>query len=234
MSNDIESEIDDIIDNFDLKPITDGLGFHHSIKDEKEVKINLRNQTKSLKNELETRISQLDTNKSDTKVNMGDLAPFYADVAADTPTEETTLDLEKEVSTIKQEASLTFRLCAWFIDITILLTTILVIFTAIIFFAELPLEFFNIFMVSDELFISFIALSFMFYNFYFSFFDKTSFSTIGKRLMNLRVVRINGQNISYIQAFLRSCLTIVSLPLLGLPLILKFQDKITDTQVIED
>ena len=235
MSESIENEIDNLIDNFYLKPITDGLGFHHSIKDEKEIKISLKQSSKALNNEFETRLNQMNISTEDkTSVNMGELAPFYADTTEVKVEPQQILELAtKEIQeTINEiDASLPMRFCAWFIDLSILLTTMLVTFTSIIYFSELPMEIINVFMVSDELFMSFTLLSLMFYTFYFSFFDKTSFSSVGKRVLNLKVIGIKG-NISLVQAFTRVSLTLVSVALLGLPLFLKLQDKMTDTRVV--
>jgi hypothetical protein len=237
MSDSIETEIDDLINNFDLKPITDGLGFHHSIKDEKEIRSSLKQNSVALNNEFETRLNNMNIKTEDTSsVNMGELAPFYADNTEVKPEVEQVIDLasvELEETIEDVDASLPLRFCAWFIDLSILLTTLLVTFTSIIYFSDLPMEIINIFMISDELFMSFTCLSLMFYTFYFSFFDKTSFSSIGKRVLNLKVVGIKG-NISLIQAFTRVCLTLVSIALLGLPLILKMQDRMTDTRVVNN
>lgn len=238
MSDSIENEIDSIIDNFDLKPITDGLGFHHSIKDEKEVKVSLKQKSVSLNNEFENRLNQMNTQTEEkSSVNMGELAPFYADTELVTPKPEQIVDLasgievEDDLSQQVSDASLPIRFTAWLIDISILLTSMLVTFTSIIYFADLPMEILNIFMISDELFMSFVSLTLMFYTFYFSFFDKTSFSSIGKRVLNIKVIGTRN-NITLLQAFARVCLSIVSIALLGLPLLLRIHDNMTDTRVV--
>ena len=76
-----ENDIERLIDDFDFKPITDGLGFHHSIQNKKDVKVNLKKQSMDLQSELEQRISHMTAQKSENQssVNMGELAPFYGD-----------------------------------------------------------------------------------------------------------------------------------------------------------
>lgn len=228
-----DSEIDDLIDNFELKPITDGLGFHHSLKEKKEVTLNLKSQSDSLQNDIQKRISHLDkpeVSKNVNSVNMGELAPFYS-ANLDTPiAKEINLEVREEVS--YSEPSISIRLCAWSIDVFVLITIMMVTFTGMMYFSKLPMESLNVFMISDELFISLMLITTMFYVFYFSFLDKTSYSTVGKRLMDIKVVSTDGA-MSLTQAFFRSCFTLISIPLLGLPLILKIHDKITDTMIVE-
>jgi hypothetical protein len=45
---DQDKEIDELLENFDFKPITEGLGFHHSLKETKEIKTNLAEQKRAL------------------------------------------------------------------------------------------------------------------------------------------------------------------------------------------
>ncbi len=234
-----DHEIDDILDNIDFKPITKGLGFHHSLKEQKEVKVNLKRQSESLKNEIETRMNQLNIADSQTNkpnaVNMGELAPFYTETITETKVQETNLFTESEevaVAYEDNEASMGMRASAWLIDFTILISLMLVTFTAIIYFADLPMEFINTIMVSDDLAISFLVITTMFYIFYFSFFEKTNFSTPGKNIMGLKVKSFSSKNVSLFQSFARSILGIISLPLLGLPMLLKLHDKFTDTIVV--
>ena len=79
MNNDIEIDIDKIFDQSNnIKPLTEGLGFHHSLKDEKKVKI--KQTSKTLDSELRQRarqMSQNTTNNFGDKATMGDLSAFY-------------------------------------------------------------------------------------------------------------------------------------------------------------
>ncbi len=231
--SDLENEIDDIIDNFDLKPITKGLGFHHSLKEKKEIQIDLKQQSKALQNELETRLSQLNLEKAEANKahDMGELAPFYA--STDT-VKETDLNLLLGTSTSLnyQEASTFTRAVAWLIDCSIIVTLMLTIFSAIIYFSNIPMDVFNVVMVSENLFQSFALISAMFYIFYFSFFEKTIFSTPGKNILNIRVQSVK-ENFTLTQSFMRSILGLGSILMLGLPLLLKVHDKLTDTIVVQ-
>lgn len=78
------------------------------------------------------------------------------------------------------------------------------------------------------IFINILLFSFM-YIFYFSILDIDQ--TIGKSFLKLRVKDINQQRVDLKATFLRSVITLFSFPLLGLPLFLDFQSRITETVV---
>ena len=74
-NNDIESIFDG---DLDFKPLTKGLGFHHSVKDKKEVSQSLIQKSMELKSDLESRATILNNNSNHAiSTNMGDLSPFY-------------------------------------------------------------------------------------------------------------------------------------------------------------
>ena len=238
MKNEKDTEIDNLIDNFDFKPITEGLGFHHSLKDEKEIRVDLQKQSKLLKSEFETRTESLQSKSVNLAVaptaNMGDLSPFY-----ETPKTIQTKTIlteifedEVEDEVVAVEASLNSRFYAWAIDFLVLVSVLTLTFASIIFFAELPLEVLNIFMVSSEIPESFLAIFLLFFLFYFTFLDKTEYSTLGKRVVGIKVVGTNNENIKLTKSFLRVLISMTSVLLLGLPLILRMQDRLTETSVI--
>ena len=226
-------EIDNLLEKSDLfKPITDGLGFHHSIKEKKDIKKDLKSKKISLKNNLEKRAKTLNmksTKIEDTSLNMGELAPFYDKSPVSN-------EVKLNLNTIKEkiiEASVEKRILAWGIDLAVISSLITICIIGIVFIADVPLSFLKENLLEiDILFVSSL-LSLMFYMFYFTFFEKTDFSTIGKRVLNLKVVREDGKSISMLQSFSRSFLTLASFLTLGLGSILKIQDKLTDSIVKE-
>ena len=71
-------DIDSILDQDDLfKPLSDGLGFHHSVKEKKDVAISLKKQSLDLKRDLDLRTRQLNKREriQSEDVDMGELAP---------------------------------------------------------------------------------------------------------------------------------------------------------------
>jgi uncharacterized RDD family membrane protein YckC len=228
MSND-NFDIDNLLDDEKIfKPLTEGLGFHHSIKEQKEVKADLATKKVVLKEQLETRAKELNLRSTKTNnISMGELAPFYSD-----KTEEVVkVELHSHEREF-EEASLVTRFGAWFVDAVIIASIITISLVSIIFIANIPLSYIRDNILNLDLILSFMSISILFYSFYFSFFDKTSFSTPGKRLLGLRVLSIKGGPITFIQAFSRVLITLASILTLGLGSILRIQDKLTDTIVV--
>lgn len=226
----IESEIDQLIDNFELKPITKGLGFHHSLKEKKEVKVDLKSQSKILKSELETRISQLKKeNINNGPINMGELAPFYNDVQESKSEEFKLEEIREEVSL---DASMSLRFGAWLLDLTILVSSLALTFVAIAFISDIPLEFLSHIMVFDEIGSSLVVIGLLYYSFYFTVLDRTHFSTVGKNILGLKLISESGQ-LSLFKTFFRVLFSIVSIPLIGLPILLGLQDKLFEVKVIQ-
>lgn len=238
-----DHEIDDLLENFEFKPITEGLGFHHSLKDKKEVKTNLKAQSDSLKNELKIRTEVLERQKPETPSNKpihrGDLAPFYESTNSEieAPTlqmnEIEDVPIEESIETSK-EATLVTRSIAWLLDCSILIVSMAITIASIIYFAELPLDSLSVLMVTDEILTSFLFISLMYYLFYFLVLDKTSYSTLGKNIMGIKVIhsRDDSKRVSLLQTLSRAVISILSIPLLGLPTMLDFHSKLTDTKVI--
>lgn len=234
MNND-NFDIDGFLDDDKLfKPLTEGLGFHHSLKEKKEVKSELAHKQIVLKEQLESRARDLNLRspqikKTDSKISMGELAPFYA-LEKEESLSSTNIELESNELLV--EASLSLRFGAWLIDLVLVTSLVVVTLISIIFIANIPLAYIRENMMDADLLISFVSISLLFYSFYFSFFDKTQYSTPGKRMLDLKVVTIKGETISFGQAFSRVLITLISGITLGLGSIIKVQDKLTDTLVV--
>ena len=239
-------EIDNLLEKNNLfKPLTEGLGFHHSIKNEKEVVTSLKQKSIDLKSDLEKKAKSLSTSISTKPFNktlenphlMGDLRAFYA------KPESADIDLmmsnqrELHVSDGKQNiqlypAKLELRFLAWLVDSLLVAVMLSIAFLAAVFTSNIPLSFFRDNVLNLDIGFFVIAISMMFYVFYFSFFDKTKFSTPGKRIFGLGVKNINGNDITFIQSINRSLICCMSILTLGLASILRFQDRLTQSVVI--
>lgn len=233
---DLEKDLDLLFDEeFDFKPITKGLGFHHSIKEQTEVKASLKQQQGELKEQLTKRAKSLNQNKLHPTANsMGDLAPFYQeqkkkDISIDL--NETPASVESD-SDNESDVSMFIRMGAWVIDMIIVLTLFTISFALMMYASQTPLEVVKRLIMSSELFMFVTPIFGIFYVFYFSFFDKTTFSTPGKRIAGIKVVNSKDQNISMVQALMRSLITIISALTFGLLVILDAQCKITDTKIV--
>jgi uncharacterized RDD family membrane protein YckC len=234
MNNIDDLEIDNLLDNNFFKPLTDGLGFHHSTKTEKEVAISLKEKSLDLKSDFEKRAKLISTTQIQTKEpkipnSMGELSAFYS------PVEKTQEVLELSIqgeAHLDLEADIAPRFAAWALDSIIVVSLISLIAITSILVTGIPFSFFsdNIYNLDISFYI--VLFSSLFYIFYFSFFDKTNFSTPGKRILGLRVQQLSGKEISFIQSVNRSIISLLSVSTLGLISFLRFQDKLTDTMVI--
>ena len=234
-----DQEIDNLLDNFDFKPITEGLGFHHSLKEKKEVSTSLHEQSKSLKNELETRVKQLEKSRPisnpEKPIHRGDLTPFYEQ--KDEIKQQSNISLGEESREETEDfllASMSTRIAAWLLDASLLVTSMAITIVSIFIFAEFPLDSLSEIILNKQVIISFSFILAMYYMFYFIVLDKTSYSTLGKNIMGIKVVKIreNKAPISLFQSLLRVLISMSSVPLLCLPLILDWQSKLSDTQVV--
>lgn len=228
------NEIDDLMEDFDFKPVTKGLGFHHSIADKKEIKVDMEEHKKALMDDLENRSLKIkaDQQKSNQQVNMGELSAFYKNEEA--PVINDLPDLVEKVEKIEtHDASITMRFFAWAIDSLVVFTMLLTTIFAIIVMADMPLEFLNFYMITDDLRYSFIAMFFMYYLFYFSIMDKTEFSTLGKRMLNIKVIGAY-KKLTLIGSTARALLSIFSIFTLGLFTLLTLHDSFTGTKVVKN
>lgn len=233
MSNE-NIDIDNLLDNDQFfKPLTDGLGFHHSIKEKKEIKANLSTKSIALKEQLETRAQELKLRSTSiektNQVNMGELAPFYNN---EVESQSSPIELHTHLETLV-EATMFTRFGAWIVDLVLITSIITVALVSIIFTSQIPLSYLRENILDVDLVVSFFSISILFYSFYFSFFDKTTFSSPGKRMLGLKVVSIKGSPITFVQAFSRVIITMISAITLGLGCVIKVQDKLTDTVVVK-
>ena len=228
-------DIDSILDQDDLfKPLSDGLGFHHSVKEKKDVAISLKKQSLDLKRDLDLRTRQLNKREriQSEDVDMGELAPFYKNKETST-FKEININLDKNYESELETAPMIKRFSAYMLDISLLFVTMVSAFIGSIYASNLTINDASS-ILSDNLSAALLlAIGALFYSLYFSFFDRSEFSTIGKRILGLKLVSSSGK-LSFYQTLFRSTLSIVSLFTLGLFNILKLEDKLTDSTVICD
>jgi uncharacterized RDD family membrane protein YckC len=163
---------------------------------------------------------------------MGDLAPFYANEKNIEVNQD--LSLASDINMELVEGGTIERFGAWILDQALILSSISLLFMFVAVFTKVDLwTVASLIGVSDLVLISF-SFYFLFSIFYFSFLDRTNFSTIGKRIMGLKVVDYKGKNIDLISSFYRSGLSLLSLLTMGLMAIVDFQSKITTTRVVKN
>ncbi len=213
-----------------FKPLTDGLGFHHEPQQKNEKSLNtLQSRQKSLEQSLNARAGKIkrESKTQPAQRTMGDLAPFYNEKK----TEPVELNMGHSAETPEQlEASSVSRLAAFFLDEAIILSSLAFILMTAALNSGLSLG-----AIGERLSLSFTAANLLpllglFYLFYFSFFDKTKFSTPGKRMMGIRVESLEEGPMTMGQSFSRALVLAMSLGSFGL---IDLHSKLSNTKVIK-
>lgn len=209
------------IDNSHFKPINEGLGFHHSQKFSK-------NKQKEITRSFTSDPTTLDLDRIPVA-----LSPFYA---SNDSTREMGLNDYKTFDDFEEEESFSIassskRLAAWFIDTA----AVVVIFMSIVLIISLANSFSlsqlgNIFLAAPMRWIFLFCLLNMFY---FTLLEKSTQSTLGKSLMGLFVRTSDESRLSLDHTLVRSLVGLGNIVTLGFLALFGFQDKISETQVLE-
>jgi len=222
--NQARLSIDDQFEDFDFKPITTGLGFHHQQK--------VAEVSTVVREKVPTPAFQSfeDTTKREASVYQNDLSLFYQP-------KETTTDLAQifsdntDVSIVS--ASRGARCLAYGIDLLFISLVSTGLLTAMSLMAGLdPLVAMNDYAheVTPIVTVIFFGLYFM----YFSIFEMVSTSTIGKSIMSLKVIDQDGRSPRLVTLMLRTFISILNLASLGLFSYFDLQDKVTATSVVKN
>lgn len=225
-------------DDFDFKPLNEGLGFHHEERKNGILpQSNKRNQHISVSRDTSSATRQSNLGVSNEGItrngleSMNSLSAFYSE--SQTIEEAPKLKASDFIETKKIRVASSFtQLSAWIIDVLAVLMIsagLLAIFVAI---SGLSFsQFYEIIGPNDLAIFGGVSFS-IFYLSYFSILDLQT--TPGKSLLNIRLVREDQKPILLKDSFLRSFITLVSFTTLGLPCLIDFQGKLTDTKIAED
>lgn len=230
-------DFDDSMDDFDFKPITKGLGFHHSLQEKSKIKTDLKMQSESLKADLDERAKKLlgeavplKTQKNVT--HMGELSPFYAEPSHVEEIPRLRDISEKKVAYRYFDAPMGIRFKAWLIDISIVFAMFTVTVGSLFIFAEMPFDVLAKVMISSDIAPSMLAVFSLLYVLYFSILDRTPHSTVGKSLCDIRVIAHNGE-LTLTQTALKSVVGLASVLSMGILTILSITDQFSKTRVIQ-
>ncbi|OUR93017.1 hypothetical protein A9Q84_21170 [Halobacteriovorax marinus] len=225
------------LDDFDFKPLNEGLGFHH---DDRKNGILPQSNTKPqnisvTRNVMPTLSKSLGV--SDPKVvkngmeSMNSLSAFYSEGQLETTSEsESELNLSEQAVETYELAKPLLQLTAWLIDVLVVLTISSSLLGLFVLVSGLNFSQFYQFVGMNDL-VLFGAVSFsIFYLSYFSILDLQS--TPGKSFFKLRLVREDHSDLILKDSFMRAFITLISFVTLGLPCLIDFQGKLTDTKVV--
>jgi hypothetical protein len=207
---------------FNFKPITSGLGFH--VQKSTDIKPSLAERT--------VVVSPLRTTSSTQKelnVYQNDLSIFYNQNPITPPLpEEEKIVLEEKVYAL---ATKTQRVFAYLIDLFLLSSVLIVVLS--IMARTINMDLMEIWThYPDEVTPLFVTLFSGFYVIYFSIFDKSLQSTLGKYIFGLRVTKFDYTTLSFVSLLLRSSFSLLNFLSFGLFSYFDLQNKITNSKVI--
>lgn len=215
--------LDDQFDDFDFKPITSGLGFHQPKAT--EIKPVFTERT-ILVNPTPVSIP---TPKKEN-VYQNDLSLFYGH---GTQVPAINLDVEPVAKEEKvyRLASKPQRFFAYVVDLLLVGSVLGLVLT--IMSRAIEMDLMEVWLqFPNEITPLVVTLFCGFYLIYFSVFEKTSQSTMGKNLFQLRVTSLENKSLSLVSLLLRSFIGLVNFVSLGLFSYFDLQNKVTQSKVI--
>lgn len=207
----IQSNLDFDLDDFDFKPVTKGLGFHHNEETEKTVRSYQRPQAKPVQDPYKRESVSISINQP--RVNE--------------PTKALIKEKTKKKSKTRS-ARMGMQFTGFIFDLIILISiqiSLNYVFLKIVGLSNFS-HFLQFTIIEQTLFFAFIFL------FYFTLMDLTA--SPGKRILSMRLNSLTSKKVSIDQTLIRSVVTLLSFLTMGMPLLFDFQGKLSDTKLIED
>lgn len=213
--------IDDI--DFEFKPITSGLGFHHQKAAEPKTVFTERTVT----------VAPMPQSKAAPKKEMNiyqnDLSLFYGQTKSE---EEILPEIKVEEKKYYRLASRGSRVSAYLLDLFFVASTLSLVLTVMA--RTIRMDLMEVWsQYPNEITPLVLTLFCGFYLIYFSIFEKTGQSTLGKSMFGLRVVGLDDKNLSLMSLFARSSVSLLNFISLGLFSYFDLQNKIAQSKVIK-
>jgi uncharacterized RDD family membrane protein YckC len=215
--------VDDL--DFDFKPITSGLGFHHQKTTEVKPAFPEMDLPKANTNHVQIK-REVRTYTNAAPVYQNDLSLFYGhELKKEVPAEE------KIVEKTYHLASASQRVIAYILDLSTVLSFLGVVLTVMARLIHMDLmEAWSTY--PNEITPLVVTLFVGFYLIYFSIFEKTQQSTLGKSMIGITVLSVNNKPQSFLLLVLRSFLTLANFISLGLFSYFDLQNKVSKTKVV--
>jgi uncharacterized RDD family membrane protein YckC len=212
--------------DFDFKPITSGLGFHHQQKTT-EIKPAFQDSMNSISITQPIVSKPVTPVMKEAPVYQNDLSIFYGrETVTPAPVKEPVF--EKTY----RPATKTIRTIAYILDLGLVLSVLGLVLTVMSRIIEMDLL--DVWSTYPNEITPLVATLFAgFYMIYFSIFEKTSTSTFGKGLLNIRVVNLENRTPDFSSLLLRSFVSLTNFISLGLFSYFDLQNKVSSTKVIK-
>lgn len=213
------------LENFDFKPITPGLGFHQDARPEpKEI---LKQAPVKRERTVSSPYQKLEA--STDNFFPSDLESFYANSSKSLQKEATTARITEILPV--QAAGASERVAAYILDLSFILSAVTL--TGLTMGRILGLNLSEIASrYPNEATPLVLTLFVGYYLIYFSVFEKSTTSTIGKSIFSLRVSALEGEELTLGQLLLRSALSLFNFVSLGLFSYYDLQSKMSRSRVI--
>lgn len=211
--------IDDL--DFDFKPITSGLGFHHQKTTE----------TKPVVLERKAAPAQFQNfeEKKET-VYQNDLSIFYGNQNNQEMNVETPKKVKEEK--IVRLASRPERVAAYLSDLLFIVSVLGIVLTVMA--RTISMDIVEVWSsYPAEITPLVLTLFCGFYIMYFSIFEKTGQSTIGKYIFKLKVTTLDNKSPALTALILRTVVSLLNFASLGLFSYFDLQDKVTASKVVK-
>lgn len=211
-----------LMDDFDFKPITSGLGFHQPKPTE-------------IKPAMPERVIQappitpMTSTKKEMSVYQNDLSMFYG--ANNQTVAIPELEMEEKSEIEYRFATKSQRVLAYIVDFLFLVGVVGITLTVMA--RTISMDLIEVWSAYPNEITPLVATIFCgFYLIYFSIFEKASQSTIGKNIMGIKVVSLGNKDLSFSALILRTSITLVNFVSLGLFSYFDLQNKITNSKVV--
>lgn len=208
--------------DFDFKPITSGLGFHHQKTTEVRPVITERTVAMST---LTPPVSPL---KKEMSVYQNDLSMFYNQAPPQT------IQMPEEISVPEEKyyklAGKPQRVVAYLADLLMIAAALGIVLTLMA--RTISMDLMEIWsQYPNEITPLVVTLFCGFYLIYFSIFEKNG-PTLGKSIFGIRVVGLDNRSLSLASLFLRSAVGLLNFLSLGLFSYFDLQNKVSGSKVI--
>ena len=212
--------------DFDFKPITSGLGFHHNKTTEIRPIFHESPAVQLKINNIQSRNAAPANQKNDNQIYQNELSAFYGREAAQP------LNKEVKPELVFRKATKDQRVFAYLLDLGLVLSSVAIVLTLMSRIIEMDLvEVWS--QYPNEITPLVLVLFAGFYLMYFSIFEKTTQSTLGKNIIGITVVDQNNHHQSFTVLLLRSFISLVNFVSLGLFSFFELQDKVTHSKVVK-
>lgn len=211
--------------DFDFKPITSGLGFHHDKTT--EIKPAFTDAVTHQTRPSTIPVKSVLRKENENQFYQNELSIFYGNQAPVT---------QPEVAPIKEkiirQATKSQRVVAYVLDLGFVLSCLGLVLTVMARMIHMDLvEVWSAY--PNEITPLVVTLFVGFYLLYFSIFEKTPQSTLGKNMVGIKVVDLDNRAQSMIMLMLRSLTSLMNFVSLGLFSYFNLQNKISNTKVIK-